>query len=214
MMTRLISALFVLGALVGVSPVWAQDGKAAEDAVAVVRGTSEKMIETLKAERENIQKDPARVRTLVEEIVVPHFDSIAMSQLVLGKHWRRATKDEKIAFIRQFRTLLIHTYSSALSEFKDEVINYKEPKISSDGERVTVRTEVVRSSGPEIPIDYLMRFRKDQWKVNDVLIDGISLITNYRASFSEKIRKVGLDGLIGELEQRNADTGTRAGGSA
>ncbi|MGB0713870.1 MAG: MlaC/ttg2D family ABC transporter substrate-binding protein [Gammaproteobacteria bacterium] len=213
-MTRLIGALLALFALSGGTVAWAQDGKAAEDAVAVVRGTSEKMIETLKAERENIEKDPARVRALVEEIVVPRFDSIAMSQLVLGKHWRRASKEEKIAFIRQFRTLLIHTYSSALAEFKDEVIEYKDPKVSSDGERVTVRTEVVRSSGPEIPIDYLMRYRKDEWKVNDVLIDGISLITNYRASFSEKIRKVGLDGLIGELEKRNADTGAKDGGAA
>ena len=186
---------------------WAFGALAAPSAQEVVMSTSDQVIARLKTQDKEANSDPVRVHALVDEVVVPHFDFVRMSKLVLGKNWRGAELEQKKRFVEEFRKFLIRTYAKALEEYTDEEILYHPVRAEDDAERVTVKTEVIRSGGPSIPIDYRM-YRKDMnWKVFDVLVDGISLVSTHRGSFAAEIRKSGLDGLIEELVARNGKRG-------
>ncbi len=171
----------------------------------LVQETSEKMLAKLKAEKELLKQEPGRIYELVNEIVIPHFDFEYMSQLVLGKYWRRASADQRHEFTEQFRTLLVRTYAKSLNEYSDQVINFLPFREVSGGGDVTVRTEVDQPGGFPIPIDYRLHQKGGAWKVFDVIIDGVSLVTNYRSSFSKEIRRGGIDTLIAKLAERNKE---------
>lgn len=166
------------------------------------------MLTTLKAERESIQKNPDRLYQLVREIVLPHFDFEQMSRLVLGKNWRRATPEQRERFVKEFQTLLIRTYGTALNEYRDQKIVYAPMRAEPNAQDVTVHTEVQRSGAPPIPIDYSMVLENGQWKVYDVVIQGVSLVTNYRTSFSSEISQGGFDQLLRKLAERNQQATT------
>ena len=171
----------------------------------LVQETSEKMLAKLKAEKELLKQEPGRIYELVNEIVIPHFDFEYMSQLVLGKYWRRASAGQRHEFTEQFRTLLVRTYAKSLNEYSDQVINFLPFREVSGGGDVTVRTEVDQPGGFPIPIDYRLHQKGGAWKVFDVIIDGVSLVTNYRSSFSKEIRRGGIDTLIAKLAERNKE---------
>ncbi|MFA7387207.1 MAG: ABC transporter substrate-binding protein [Thiohalobacteraceae bacterium] len=175
---------------------------------ALVRETSEQMLAMLKEQREVIAAEPGRLYGLVYEIVLPHFDFERMSRWVLGKHWRQATPEQQQAFVDQFRNLLVRTYGAALREYTDQNIVYLPVRRGADSKEVTVRTEVTKPGGVPIPIHYSMYLSADGWKVYDVVIDGISLVSNYRTSFASEIRNAGIDGLIKRLVDRNAQGAT------
>ena len=143
---------------------------------------------------------------LVAEIVLPYFDFRRMSQWVLGRNWRTATAQQRERFVEQFRLLLVRTYGRALSEYADEKVIYLPFDAGSEADRVTVRTEIEQPGGAPIPISYSMYLSDDGWKVYDVAISGVSLVTNYRSSFGSIIRKDGMDSLIEQLGNRNAGT--------
>jgi phospholipid transport system substrate-binding protein len=128
-----------------------------------------------------------------------------MSRAVLGKHWRRASKGQQERFVREFRDLLVRTYATALLEYTEERIDYPPLVAGADGNDVTVRTEIEQPGGLGIPIHYRMERQEDGWKIYDVTIDGLSLITNYRNTFNNDVRKVGLDQLIDNLKKGNVD---------
>ena len=169
----------------------------------LVRDTADKMITKLKEEREVVATDPGRIYELVNAIVLPHFDFEYMSQSVLAKYWRRATPDQKSAFVGEFRTLLVRTYATSLSQYTDEKIHYLPFRSKADDSEVTVRTEVDQPGAFPIPIDYRLHRKGDQWMVFDVVIDDVSLVTNYQSSFANQIRQLGLDSFIANLAQRN-----------
>jgi phospholipid transport system substrate-binding protein len=127
-----------------------------------------------------------------------------MSRSVLGKHWLNATEKQREAFVHEFRVLLVRTYSTALLEYHDQSIEYLPLRGEAGATDVTVRTEVRRSNGPSIPISYDLYFSNGQWLVYDVNIDRVSLVANYRSSFSTQIRRDGLDSLLEQLNKRNA----------
>lgn len=181
---------------------------AAEAPRQLVQETSERMLTMLKSERESIQKNPDRLYQLVREIVLPHFDFEQMSRLVLGKNWRRATPEQRERFVKEFQTLLIRTYGTALNEYWDQKIVYLPMRKEPNAQEVTVRTEVQRSGAPPIPIDYSMQLENGQWKVYDVVIQGVSLVTNYRTSFSSEISQGGFDQLLKKLAERNQQATT------
>jgi len=168
----------------------------------VVRNTTARMIEALRRDREKISAHPARIYNLVADIILPHFDFDRMSRRVLGKHWRRASRAQRERFVREFRTLLVRTYATALAEYRDQTIRYLKPR-ARDNTELTVRTQIEQPGGPPIPIDYQLYRSADSWKVYDVVIDGVSLVVNYRSSFSAEIRKGGIDGLIARLAEHN-----------
>ncbi len=168
----------------------------------LVRDTSSRMLSALRDEREAIVSNPGRLYELVADIVLPYFDFERMSQWVLGKNWRTATPEQRVRFVEQFRKLLVRTYGTALSDYADEKIIYLPHSDSGDGVKVTVRTEI-EQGGSTIPIYYSMYNSKDGWKVYDVAISGVSLVTNYRSTFASIIRGEGMGSLIDQLVKRN-----------
>ena len=169
----------------------------------LVRDTSSRMLAALRDERQVIAENPGRLYELVSDIVLPYFDFQKMIQWVLGKNWRRATPEQRTRFVEQFRNLLIRTYGTALSDYADEKIIYLPFNDAGDQRKVTVRTEI-EQGGSTIPIFYSMYNSEQGWKVYDVAISGVSLVTNYRSTFTSIIRSEGMDNLIDQLVERNS----------
>ncbi len=174
----------------------------------MVIDTSQKMIAALKKDKGLLKQNPQRIYDLVSEIVLPHFDFTTMSKWVLGKNWRTLNPEQQQRFTTEFRTLLVRTYAVSLSEYQDQKLNYLPLQAAPGADDVTVRTEVLRGGGPAIPINYSMHNTANGWKVYDVVIDGVSLVVNYRTSFATQIREGGVDKLIEQLAARNQRTGT------
>jgi phospholipid transport system substrate-binding protein len=145
-----------------------------------------------------------KIEKLAEEKVLPYFNFVRMTQLAVGRNWRDASDNQKKSLIDEFRTLLVRTYSTSLSQYRNQTIDVKPMRISAADTDVVVKTQVNQPGGQPIPIDYSLEKTKDGWKVFDVLIDGVSLVTNYRSSFNTEIQKSGIDGLIKSLIDRNA----------
>lgn len=169
----------------------------------IVKQTSERLQAAMK------ENPPAgnyeRASQIVTEILEPHVDFVRVSALVLGKHWKRATNDQKKRFMKEFRDLLVRTYAVAFSEYSDWMINYIPLKFRPEDKKVYVKTEILRSGAPPVSVDYRMVRKNDSWKVYDVVIEGISFITNYRTTFKNEVARSGsLDSVIERLAQRNA----------
>ena len=177
------------------SGVWAADTP--PDVLA--RTTTQEVLTILKQDKDVLSGNQSKIYQLVEAKILPNFDFNRMTQLAVGKHWPRATAKQKQSLVAEFRNLLVRTYSSSLTEFSNQAVEFKPMTIKSDDTDVTVRSEIRQPGGQPIPIDYSMYKTDFGWKVYDVAIDGVSLVTNYRASFSNTIRQNGIDGLIRTL---------------
>ena len=169
----------------------------------LVRDTSSRMLAAMRAEQDSISQDPARLYVLVEEIVLPNFDFRRMSQWVLGKNWRDATPQQRELFVAEFRQLLVRTYGTALLEYADEELIYLPFTETTEAKSVTVRTEIDQPGVGVIPINYSMYRSNAGWKVYDISISGVSLVTNYRSTYGSIIRNNGIDHLIDQLAERN-----------
>ena len=171
----------------------------------LIKQTSEKVLKTLEDNKAEYEKDPDKIYELVNEIILPHLDFRAMSKLALGKNWRSANEQQQERFVQAFKAMLIRTYSKSLTEHSGQQIEFLPYRPPQEGKRtVEVKTQIKQDTGPAIPIDYRLRIKDDIWKVYDIKIDGISLVTNYRNSFASDIRKVGMDGLIDKLLDKNS----------
>ena len=171
----------------------------------LVVDTSKEILARLEKEESVVRAESDRLYQIVEEMILPHFDFTTMSQYVLGRHWRKATEEQKQRFSSEFQKLLVRTYSNALLEAIGKEIVYLPLKSQkADADEVTIRTEVEQKGGFPIPIDYKMHFKNNQWKVWDVTIDNISLVSNYRTTFSKEIKDEGIDKLIDEIAERNS----------
>jgi phospholipid transport system substrate-binding protein len=172
---------------------------AAEDlhpAAVVVIQTVDEMQTRMRAEREALQQDQSRVNQLVEEIVLPHLDFEYISASVLGKHWRTASDDQRQRFREAFKSLLLSIYAKALVDNMDSKIEFEPVRAASDATDVTVRSSIPQESEFPLPINYSMELICNEWKVYDVEIDGLSLVTNYRTSFAKEINQSSLENLI------------------
>lgn len=168
--------------------------------------TTKKMLAQIEKEETVVRSEPDRLYDLVEEMVLPHFDFRKMASWVLGKYWRKATPEQRKRFTQEFQTLLVRTYSNAVLEALGKEIIYLPLKSKkADATQVTVRTEVEQKGGFPIPLYYKMHLKDDQWKVYDVVIDNLSLVSNYRTSFAKEIKNSGIDQLIEDIAHRNAD---------
>jgi len=191
---------FLLSALLVLAPFAA---RAQETPDALVKRIADEVIAVVKTDKDVQAGNSAKVVQLAEEKVLPHFDFTRMTRLAVGRNWAQATPPQREALIKEFRTLLVRTYSASLSQYRDQKIQVKPLQASPGDEDVLVRTAVIQEGGPPIPIDYRMEKAKDGWKVYDVVIDGASLVTTYRGSFNEQIQRGGIDGLIKTLQERN-----------
>lgn len=177
-------------------------------AQAWVQKTAIQITNRIRAERPLIDKNPQHLQRLISELMMPHIDFQRMSKWALGKHWRNMTDQQREQFVNEFRQLILRTYSTALLEYGDKTVNVLPVRADADALEVTVRTEIQAPHGPAIPVAYdLYLDTNQQWKVYDVSIDGISLIANYRSSFSTQIRRNGgIEALLAQLHTHNQQT--------
>jgi phospholipid transport system substrate-binding protein len=169
----------------------------------LIKETSDKVIDEIRKNAERYQSDPQGIYDLVNTVVLPHFDFSAMTDLALGNFKDDVNEQQRPAIVNEFRLLLVRTYSSALLEYTDQVLVYLPMEGSEAEGLVTVRTEIEQAGGFPIPINYRLRNGDDGWKVFDISVDEVSLVTNYRSSFARAIKKNGVDGLIETLRSRN-----------
>ncbi len=174
------------------------------DPQGIVKDASDRMLKALKENKAEIEQDASVVYRLVDDILLPIFDFEKMSKLALGKNWRKADDLQRVQFSNEFRLLLVRTYSTAMLEYTDEKIDFLPLRDDLKKKKVKVEMEILQAGGPAIPMALSMYFDKsNEWKVYDVKIDGISLVTNYRSTFADEIRNGGMDKLIENLASRN-----------
>ena len=189
------------------TPGWAALGNHV-GALEMVQQTTERVTRLLQARKAELEADPALLYEVVEKEVAPYFDFVRMSRLVLGKYWRRASKEERRRFASEFRRLLVRSYAASMLKYSGEKIRFLPLRGAANAKEVTVRTEVELPGIDPVEVDYSLYLRKGEWKVYDVAIDGVSLVVNYRTTFAEEIRRSGgLAGLIDKLRQRNEQQG-------
>ncbi len=168
-----------------------------------IQSVSESLKTLLQNNRERINTDKAYVYQLANEVVAPHVDFNRLSGLALGKHWRRATAEQKSEFMQQFQRLLVRTYATAFREFGDWSLKFMPRHDAANAKKVLVRSEVVRSGAPPVSVKYRMHQKDGDWMVYDIVIEGISLVTNYRTTFAKEVRRNGMQGLIERITKLN-----------
>jgi len=169
----------------------------------LVKKTAEDVIFAIKADTEIQKGDKEKIYKLAEEKILPNFDFEKVARLVLGRAWRTASDEQKKRFITEFRTLLLKTYALALSKYKDQKIEFKPTRMSDTDEIVIVKSEIIQSGTQPIRVNYALSKSTGKWLVFDIVIEGVSLVTNYRSQFSSVIKKNGMDTLIKRLAKKN-----------
>lgn len=192
--------LFML--VTGSLSVCAQAAEIGPDALA--RNVTNDVLRIVRQDKDIANGNTAKVNALVEQKILPLFDFKHMTQLAVAKHWPKATPEQQEKLTDQFRAMLVRTYASSLTSVADYKIEFKPFRAAPGDSEVTVSTEVSKPGAPPIPIDYrLEKTNNNGWKVFDVIVDNVSLVTVYRNSFNSEVRKGGVDGLIAALERRN-----------
>jgi len=181
----------------------------------VVQTAAQGMLTELDKDREAYRRDPARLSQLVDKYLLPHFDTQRSAQLVLGKYWRTATAEQRQHFIDAFYHSLLANYGSALVDFTADRLKIFPANVPADAQRATVRTEVKRSNGDRVSVNYYMVRTPQGWKAWDVVIDGISYVNSYRQDFGAQIEQQGIDAVIKRLEagEKPEAIGKQVGGS-
>ena len=192
---RIVAALLVTATAF---PSFAQE---APDAL--VKRTSGEVLQIVRTDPKVQAGDQQRIREVIETKLLPNFDFERMTALAMGRNWNKATPEQQKLLVEQFRTLLVRTYSGALSQYKDQTIDFKPLRADPAAADVIVRSEVVRSGQAPVQIDYGMTRTPAGWKAYDVIVGGVSLVTNYRDEFNEQIKGGGVDGLIKTLGDKN-----------
>jgi phospholipid transport system substrate-binding protein len=196
--SKIFRYLLVIALLFG-----AQAAFASSNPKTLVMKTTEKVLAEIQAKKQELTNNPGKIYPLVDKILLPRFDFNLISRLTLGDHWKTATAPEKESFVKEFRELLVRTYATALLGYSGEEIEYLPVKASSSARKVKVKTRVKGSGTSGVPIDYSL-YRKGEWKVYDITIDGVSLVSTYRSNFNSQIRRNSLSGLIADLKKKNA----------
>jgi phospholipid transport system substrate-binding protein len=171
----------------------------------LIMATVREVLEVVKQDKTIVQDQP-RLQALVDEKILPHFDFTRMTQLAVGRSWRSATPEQKEALVREFRAMLVRTYTKVFSTYPDPEVEVKSARLLDESE-ATVRSVIRVSDGRVVTVDYEMRKKNGGWKAFDVTVEGISMVTSYRGSFADEIKQVGIDGLIKTLSEKNRDAG-------
>ena len=170
---------------------------------ALIKKVSDDVLTIVRQDKDIQNGNTKKAMDLVEAKVLPHFNFQHMTALAMGKDWRKATPEQKKRLSEEFKTLLVRSYSNALTGYRDQTIRYKPVKMQSGDEEVLVRTEIVQPGNKPIQLDYALEKLADGWKVFDVVVAGVSLVTNYRDTFSQEVRANGVDGLVQMLVAKN-----------
>lgn len=198
----LLTGLLAVAALALLPPLPASAQQAPD---ALVRTVADDVLRIVRQDRELKAGDTSKMAQLIEEKIVPHFDFDRMTRLAVGRTWRDATHEQRKVLVDEFRTLLVRSYSAAYSTYNHIVVDVRPLKLKPEDEDVTVRSQIKLPGGaPPVNVDYSMVKNTDAWKVYDVTVDGVSLVTTYRSTFADEVSRGGIDGLIKSLRDRNA----------
>ena len=197
-------ALLLASASFFLSPgVQAQAKELAPDAL--VKSVTDEVLDIIRKDKDIKAGSTRRAIELVEQKVLPHFNFSRMTALAVGRDWRQATPEQQKALTEEFRDLLVRTYSNALTAYKNERVDYRPFKMQPGETDVTVRTQIHQSGARQpIKLDYSLERNGNAWKVYDVVVADVSLVTNYRSSFATEIRNGGIDGLVKTLKAKNS----------
>lgn len=172
---------------------------------ALVKSVTDEVLDIIRKDKDIKAGSTRRAIELVEQKVLPHFNFTRMTALAVGKDWRQATPEQQKVLTEEFRDLLVRTYSNALIAYKNESVDYRPFKMQPGETDVTVRTQIHQAGARQpITLDYSLEKNGSAWKVYDVVVAGVSLVTNYRSSFATEIRNGGIDGLIKTLKAKNS----------
>jgi phospholipid transport system substrate-binding protein len=215
-MNRLALVAGLCGALALVAPAAAQAQAAAPAAVAaataapdvLVRQISTEVIDTVKADKAIQAGDIKKIIALVDAKILPNVNFVRMTASAVGRYWRQATPEQQKRLQEEFKHLLVRTYSGALTQVKDQSIEFKPMRAKPEDTEVVVKTEI-RGRGEPIQIDYRMEKTAEGWKIYDVNVLGVWLVENYRSSFAQEISAGGIDGLINKLTEKNKASATK-----
>ena len=170
---------------------------------ALVKQVTEEVLEIVRKDKSIQNGDAKKAIDLVDAKVIPHFNFQHMTALAVGKDWKKASPGQQQQLTAEFKTLLVRTYSNALTSYKNQKIAYKPFRMNPGDSEVLVRTEVIQPGSKPVQIDYSLEKADGGWKVFDVLVAGISLVTNYRDQFAQEVRSGGIDGLIAAIAAKN-----------
>lgn len=178
---------------------------------ALIRQVTNEVLDIVRKDKDIQAGSHKKAIDLVETKVLPHFNFTRMTALAMGINWRKATPDQQQMLVDQFRTLLVRTYSTALTSYRNQAIDFKPLRAQPADTDVTVRSEVRQSGAEAVTIDYSMEKTPSGWKVYDVVVGGVSLVTTYRETFANEVRNAGVDGLIKTLSDKNRQLQTKNG---
>lgn len=168
----------------------------------LVENSVAELLLVMREDGERIRSEPEFLQQKLEEIVVPHLDFLSMTKLSIGKYWRRASDEQKEQLVIQFKQFLLNTYASAVNEYKGGEVKFDPFQPASREDRAVVKSVFQQSGSEQIPVVYKLRDKKG-WQIYDIEVSQLSLVTNYRSSFSNEIDQNGIDGLISLLKERN-----------
>jgi phospholipid transport system substrate-binding protein len=180
----------------------------------IVKNAAQGMLGDLDKDRDAYRRDPSKIGHLVDKYLLPHFDTEFSARLVLGQHWRTATPEQRRHFIDAFYHSLLNNYGNALADFTSDRLKIFPTKVDADSTRATVRTEVKRSNGDRVAVNYYLHRTPEGWKAWDVVIDGISYVNSYREDFGAQIEAQGIDAVVKRLEsgEKPGAIGKQTGG--
>lgn len=213
MKRQILSLLAVFVLLSGVAT-------AADDPQQVVINTADKVLAQVGERKTELEADHSLIYPLVETTIVPHFDFQSMVRSAMGRYWRSASPQQQQRLVTEFREMLVRTYATALLQFTGQQIEYLPMHANEGADKVMVSTKVKPEGGPPIPINYRLKLDDDRWMVYDVIIDGVSLVTNYRGTFARQIQiggngssdrqgvTDGIESLINALASKNKKVDT------
>ncbi len=173
---------------------------------ALVKQTADDVLTIVKNDKDIQAGNQQKLFAVVEEKILPNFDFDRVCRMVLGKNWKSASPEQQALFQKEFRSLLLRTYATALGKYRDQVIEYRPMQTDASEKNVTVKTQIIQKGGQPIAVDYSLVKGPAGWKVYDITIESVSLVTNYRSQFSSEIRQNGLDSLNKKLADKNAAT--------
>jgi phospholipid transport system substrate-binding protein len=187
-------------------PLYAQNMMAPD---VLAKSVTDEVIAILRSDKDINSGNPEKVINLIETKVLPHFNFMRMTQLAVGKNWRKANRQQRAALAEQFRVLLVRTYATAFTSYRDQTITYRPLRMRPEDDDVVVKSQVLQHGGPPVAVDYSMEKSSSGWKVYDVAIEGVSLVQNYRSTFNGEIHRGGIDGLIQALDNKNRQLAQR-----
>jgi phospholipid transport system substrate-binding protein len=177
----------------------------------LIKDTVRDVLDIVRKDKDLRAGDQKKMLELVDAKVLPHFDFERMTRLAVGKAWRAATPEQKQVLMSEFRTLLVRTYTKAFTSYRDQTVEVKPIKLDSSATEATIKTSIVKPGGQQpILVDYDMEKTPNGWKVYDLTVEGVSLVTSYRGTFADQVQQGGIDGLIKTLVEKNRTAASAA----